>query len=79
MKNKIKTRKSTADAVKMLLEQYGQGWCIIVLVYNCCNLEGNYFTKEKKNGERKGGKYPGLGKTGAMQLLWIMIASRVGR
>ena len=58
-KNKIKTRKSTADAVKMLLEQYGQGWCIIVLVNNCCNLEGNYFKEEKKNGERKGGKYPG--------------------
>ena len=36
------------------------------------------FRKEKKNGERKGGKYPGLGKTGAMQLLWIMIAFQKG-
>ena len=48
-----------ADAVKMLFEHYGQDWCIVVLVDNCCNLEGNYFKEEKKNGERKGGKYPG--------------------
>ena len=53
MKNKIKTRKSTADAVKMLLEQYGQGWCIIVLVNNCCNLEGNYSGRRKRTEKEK--------------------------
>ena len=35
--------------------------------------------RRKKNGRRKRRKMSEDGKTGAMQLLWIMIASRVGR
>ena len=37
------------------------------------------FKEEKKERRRKRRKMSEDGKTGAMQLLWIMIASRVGR